>query len=59
MALFGLLHRERLDAELVAATRAYAERFDTASERRLTALATARARLVELEGEREAGADAW
>jgi DNA primase len=55
---FGLLHRERLDAELVAATRACAERFDDASQRRLTALATARARLVQLEGEREAGADA-
>jgi DNA primase len=59
--LYGLTHRDRLEAEVAAARRAFAEHADSASERRLTALATARERLAKGEqdwGEQEAGADA-
>jgi DNA primase len=58
--LYGLTHRDRLEAEVAAARRAFAERADAASERRLTALATARDRLARGEqmGEQDAEADA-
>ena len=56
--LYGLTHRDRLEAEVAAARRAFAERADAASERRLTALATARDRVARCEpngGEQEMG----
>lgn len=43
--MFGLINRGQLEAELVTAQRDFAQRADQASQRRLVALATARAAL--------------
>ena len=40
--IFGLMHRERLEEEVVAASRDFAERADGAAQRRLIALCAAR-----------------
>ncbi|HVC10680.1 MAG TPA: hypothetical protein VNE59_03505, partial [Burkholderiales bacterium] len=40
--IFGLMHRDRLDAEIAAAGRDFARQADEASQRRLIALCAAR-----------------
>jgi DNA primase len=40
--IFGLVHRGRLEEEVAAASRAFAERADEAAQRRLIALCAAR-----------------
>jgi DNA primase len=47
--IYGLMNRPRLEQEVAAAGRAFAERADAASQRRLIALAAARDRLGESE----------
>ena len=42
VAYFGSVHRDRLEEEVAAASRAFAERPDEAAQRRLIALCTAR-----------------
>src|SRR6185437_2205043 len=44
---YGLLRRSELEDQLEAARRAFEEKSDPASERRLTALATARNRIMQ------------
>jgi DNA primase len=56
--MFGLLHRSRLEEEVLAASREFAQRPDVATQRRLVALCTARDALRRGEGSGGDGFDA-